>query len=208
MINETHLYMRQLYRFLTQQLPSIWWCMLSGMRYKKGWHIKGRIRIIRKGLLIRLFLHSPNGVLLIGKCFSCNNKITSNSIGLIQPCVFNISSSGSRIVIGDNVGISGSTICASHSVTIGNNVLIGSGCLITDTDAHPLDWRDRRDGHDEKKRSTPVIIGNDVFIGARCIILKGVTIGDRAIIGAGSVVSKDVPADCVVAGNPAVVVRQ
>ena len=152
-------------------------------------------------------LHSPNGKLIIGKYFSCNNKTTSNSIGLIQPCVFNISSTGSRIIIGENVGISGSTICASKSVTIGDNVLIGSRCLITDTDAHPLNWQDRRLNHNEKKGTSPVVIGNDVFIGARSIILKGVTIGDRAVIGAGSVVTKDIPSDCIAAGNPARIIK-
>lgn len=150
--------------------------------------------------------HMPNGKMSIGKNFKCNNKVTSNSIGLIQPCVFNIETPGSRILIGDNVGISGSTICATKSVTIGNNVLIGSGCIITDTDAHPVDWRERREGN-KNKASSPVVIGDDVFIGARSIILKGVTIGDRSVIGAGSVVVKDVPADCVVAGNPAKIIK-
>lgn len=153
-------------------------------------------------------LRMPNGTIQIGSHFKCNNKVKSNSIGLIQPCVFNINTPGSRIVIGDNVGISGSTICAAKSVTIGDNVLIGSGCLITDTDAHPIDWRDRRENQNEQTLCAPIVIGNDVFIGARCIILKGVTIGDRAVIGAGSVVSKDVPEDCVVAGNPARVVKR
>ena len=169
---------------------------------------EGGVKVIRKGWLVSIFLHSPNGSLVIGDGFKCNNKITSNSIGLIQPCVFNISAAGSKIVIGNNVGISGSTICARRSVIIGDNVLIGSGCIITDTDAHPINWRLRREGRDDLKAIEPVIIGNDVFIGARSIILKGVSIGDRAVIGAGSVVCKDVPADTIVAGNPAVIVKK
>ena len=138
----------------------------------------------------------------------CNNTVTSNSLGLIQPCVFNISYPESKLIIGDNVGISGSSICASVGVTIGNNVLIGSGCLITDSDAHPLDWKDRRKDLFNKVSRAPIVIGNDVFIGARCIILKGVTIGDRAIIGACSVVTKDVPQDSIVAGNPATIIKR
>lgn len=170
--------------------------------------MKGVVKIIKKSWLNRLFFHLPNGSLVIGEGFQCNNKVTSNSIGLIQPCVFNVSETTSKIVIGNNVGISGSTICAVKSVTIGDNVLIGSGCLITDTDAHPIDWRDRRENRNDKKGVAPIVIGNDVFIGARSIILKGVTIGDRSVIGAGSVISRDVPADCIAAGNPAKVVKR
>ena len=185
----------------------MWYCFFSGIKYQKGWQFRGAAKVIKKNWLKRLLLHSSNGRLIIGKEFKCNNKIKSNSIGIIQPCIFNVITPGGQLTIGDNVGVSGSTICATKSVTIGNNVLIGSGCLITDTDAHPLDWQDRRNGYDGKTLCAPVVIGNDVFIGARSIILKGVTIGDRSIIGAGSVVSKDVPPDCVVGGNPARVIK-
>lgn len=181
--------------------------MLSGIPYHKDWQITGALIIIRRGWISRLKTRKPNGTLTIGCGFCSLNKINSNAIGLIQPCVFNIATPGSRIVIGNNVGISGSTICAAQSVTIGNNVLIGSGCIITDTDSHPIDWKDRLEGRNENTFVRPVTIGNDVFIGARCIILKGVTIGDRAVIGAGSVVTQDVPPDCVVAGNPAKIVK-
>lgn len=200
--------MKTIYKLLFVQLPTWWYCQISGLKYQKSWQLYGGAKIIKKSWLTRILLHQPNGTLQIGSDFKCNNKVKSNSIGLIQPCVFNISTPGSRIIIGDNVGISGSTICATESVSIGDNVLIGSGCLISDSDAHPLDWRDRKENRNDNTLHSPVHIGNDVFIGARCIILKGVTIGDRAIIGAGSVVACDVPPDSMVAGNPAKVVKK
>ena len=200
--------MKKIYKFIFQTLPSFWYCLISGLKYQNTWDIRGKIVIIKKNKFITLFLGRPNGEIVIGNRFCCNNKINSNSIGLIQPCVFNILTEGSKIVIGDNVGISGSTICATKRITIGDNVLIGSGCLIIDTDAHPLNWEERREGHYNRAKSSPVVIENDVFIGARSIILKGVTVGERAIIGAGSVVTHDVPADSIVVGNPAKVVKR
>lgn len=78
--------------------------------------------------------------------------------------------------------------------------------LITDTDAHPMDYVARRSSNDGTK-SAPVVIEDDVWVGAHCIILKGVTIGARSIIGAGRVVTKNIPADCVAAGNPCRVIK-
>jgi acetyltransferase-like isoleucine patch superfamily enzyme len=73
-----------------------------------------------------------------------------------------------------------------------------------------LSWQDRRVGAQDQVgiKSSPVKIGDDVFIGANALILKGVTIGDRAIVGAGSVVARDAPEDEVWAGNPACMVRK
>jgi len=85
--------------------------------------------------------------------------------------------------------------------------MLGGGTLITDTDAHPLDWEDRRN-NTGKVLSAPVIIEDDVWIGAQCIILKGVTIGARTVIGAGSVVTHSIPADSIAAGNPCKVLRK
>ena len=197
-----------LYHFFTATLPTLLACFFSGLKYNKTWLVRGRVRIIRRGRFKQKLLNQPNGTLSIGEGFICNNTIKSNSIGLIQPCVFNIMTMGCKIVIGDNVGISGSTICARSKIVIGNNVLIGSGCIITDSDAHPLEWKDRRENVSNKIKCAPIIIGNDVFIGARSIILKGVEIGDRAVVGAGSVVTRNVPPDTIVAGNPAVVVKE
>ena len=79
--------------------------------------------------------------------------------------------------------------------------------LITDTDAHPLDYLARRTSNDGTK-AAPIVIEDDVWVGAHSIILKGVTIGARSIIGAGSVVTKSIPTDCVAAGNPCRVIKK
>lgn len=102
--------------------------------------------------------------------------------------------------IGNNVGMASPSIWCNESITIGNNVRIGALCTILDTDCHSLDHTLRAQGElidEENAKSKPVIIGNDVMIGCNVIILKGVNIGDRAIIGAGCVVSKDIPADTI-----------
>lgn len=201
------LVLRIIYNYFFSLIPSLFYQLISGIKLNTSNRLVGRIIIIKKNLLIRLLTRSKNGELIIGNNFKSNNKIKSNSIGLIQPCIFNIYAPNSKIIIGDNVGISGSTICATTSVTIGNNVLIGSGCLISDTDSHPIDWEDRLYDRNQKTRKAPIVIKDNAFIGARSIILKGVTIGEGAVVGAGSVVSKDVPPYTVVAGNPARVVK-
>ena len=111
--------------------------------------------------------------------------------------------------IGNNVGMNGSLIYCSQKITIGNNTIIGGGTRIFDTNFHSTDYRVRRD----KKRFTecvskPISIGDDVFVGTNCIICKGVAIGDRSIIGAGSVVTCSIPEDCIAAGNPAKIIKR
>ena len=113
---------------------------------------------------------------------------------------------GATLTIGNNVGKSSTRLWIHESVRIGNNVKIGGCVLITDTDAHPMDYVARRSSN-ECTKSAPVVIEDDVWVGAHCIILKGVTIGARSIIGAGSVVTKSIPADCVAAGNPCKVIK-
>ena len=110
--------------------------------------------------------------------------------------------------IGRGTGISGGSFCAAVSVHIGERCFIGADVLISDTDFHSLDDATRRAGDDwERIESAAVCIGNGVFIGARAQVLKGVHVGDGAVIGAGSVVTRSVPARHIAAGNPAVVVR-
>jgi maltose O-acetyltransferase len=84
-------------------------------------------------------------------------------------------------------------------VTIGNDVAIANEAYIMDTDSHGVEGR--------PVKNAPVRIGDGSWIGARAIILPGVTIGKRCLVAAGAVVSRDVPDDTLVAGNPAQVVR-
>lgn len=108
-------------------------------------------------------------------------------------------------VIGDNSGI-GENCRFYGKVIIGNDVMIGPECMIFTTNH---EYRDRNtimrlQGPMTEK---PVVIGNDVWIGARVIILPGVIVEEGAVIGAGSVVTKNVPAYSVVGGNPAVLLK-
>jgi len=128
------------------------------------------------------------------------NPIASNLQGSIYV------EQGASLNIGNNVGMSSTRMWIHDSVTIGDNVKIGACVLITDTDAHPMDYKVRRASNEETK-SAPIVIEDDVWVGAHSIILKGVTIGARSIIGAGSVVTRSIPADCVAAGNPCKVIK-
>lgn len=105
-----------------------------------------------------------------------------------------------RLEIGEMCSIGDRTeLHCGESIRIGNEVIIAWECNILDRDYHSVDGT--------LEKTAPVKIGNRVWIGCRSIILKGVTIGDGAIIGAGAVVTKDVPPFTLVAGNPAVPIK-
>jgi len=107
---------------------------------------------------------------------------------------------GAELSIADGAGISNATIVCANSIKIGTNVYIGGGTCIYDTDFHPVRHEERNGGAPAK--TSPIEIGDEVFVGGHCIILKGVRIGNGSVIGAGSVVAKDIPPNEVWAGNP------
>lgn len=112
----------------------------------------------------------------------------------------------SAVSLGDNSGIGVNALISSY-VTIGNDVMMGPECMIF-TSNHGMDRLDIPMWKQKHADPKPVVIGNDVWIGARVIILPGVHIGDGSVIGAGSVVTKDVEAYSIVAGNPAKLIRK
>ena len=158
-----------------------------------------------------------NGVIMIGNNFIYTsgdniNPMCRNICGSIGTL-----SSKSSIIIGDNVGISSSCIWAKTKICIGDNVIVGGDCLIMDHDSHPHDYKKRRKDYIENNKwenivseipSETIIIEDDVWIGARCQILKGVHIGARSIIAAGSVVTKSIPSDVIAGGIPCKVIRK
>ena len=117
-------------------------------------------------------------------------------------------SGNAEIKIGKNVGMSSVCIWVVNNLEVGDYVKIGADVIIMDNDAHNLDYTKRRNSGEDIAKSAPIRIGDDVLIGTKSIILKGVTIGSRSIIGAGSVVTKSIPPNCIAAGNPCKVVRK
>ena len=115
-----------------------------------------------------------------------------------------------ELVIGDGTFVGhGCGFSVGRSVRIGRHCLFASFVHVQDMDGHPLDAARRRAGEPTPPESiAPVVIGDDVWVGTSALILKGVTVGDRAIVAAHAVVTKDVPPDTVVAGNPARVVKE
>lgn len=150
------------------------------------------------------YIHkSTNAKIVIGKNFKMNNGVKYSDSGMNGKCRIEVRDAA-ILTIGDNVGMSDTTITCHEEITIGNNVLLGVGCQIRDTDNHSLKPQDRLNGLDWKnKKNAPIVIKDNVFIGANSFIMKGVTVGENAIIGACSVVTKNIPANEIWAGNPA-----
>ena len=171
-----------------------------------------RMRGIRIGRKVRLkgipiMYRAKGAVVSIGDGVRIKSSFLSNLVGLYQHSIVVARTKGARISIGNNCGMSGVTIYARKSIEIGDNVLIGGNTKIIDNDFHPVEPGARLKNEIEKIGSKPISIGNNVFIGCNCLILKGAKIGDNSVIGAGSVVTGEIPADCVAAGNPAKVVK-
>ncbi len=115
---------------------------------------------------------------------------------------------GGEIVVGDHTGLSGVVVFAVRSVRIGRHVNVGVNVSIYDNDFHALDWKARRANDLSQVAVAPVVIEDDAWIGGNAMILKGVHIGRGAVVGAGSVVTSDIPAGTVWAGNPAKFIKK
>lgn len=173
---------------------------MADTRITKGKNIRSYgIPIIRLGKKSRL---------IIGNNSILNDGRKNNFIGRDNRCLLNILD-GAEIIIGNNVGMSSSTIVSAKRVKLGDNVRLGGNVIIYDTDFHSIKPNERLSfPNDPGIRIAPVEIKDNVFVGAHCLILKGVTIGTNSVIGAGSVVTKNIPDNEIWAGNPAKLIRK
>lgn len=131
-----------------------------------------------------------------------NSRYSMNPIGGQEYCTF-VVAKGAKMVIDKGARISNSTFICWNNIYIGEHVYIGGDCKIYDTDFHSVKYYNRIKKIDNDIKSNPICIKKGAFIGTGSIILKGVTIGEKSIIGAGSVVSRDIPDNEIWAGNPA-----
>jgi len=142
------------------------------------------------------------GIIRLGDQVTINSGSYFNPVGGANRTVL-ATEAGASIQIGNHCGISHTLLYAAKGITIEDNVQIGGGCSICDTDFHPVDYETRMTIGRKAKKSAPILIKEGAFIGMNSIILKGVTIGKHSIVGAGSVVTKDIPDNEIWAGNPA-----
>lgn len=149
----------------------------------------------------RIQVRNYGGFISVGKNFSANSGKMHNPIGG-DTCLRLICQKEAYLQINDNVGISNSTIVCWDNIIIEDYVFIGGGCKVWDTDFHSIDPEERRILGDRQIKTAPILIKKFAFIGAGSIILKGVTIGENAIVAAGSVVTKDIPDNEIWGGNP------
>ncbi len=162
-----------------------------------------------------LIYNCKGGEITIGDHVTIKSSFLSNLIGLYTRTIIITRMPGAVIQIGDNVGISGATIYARKGIFIGDNTAIGGNCKILDNDFHPIDaeerillLHDKNGGESDLIPAKEIRIGNNCFIGCNTLILKGTVLGDNCVVGAGAVVCGEYPADCVIAGNPAKIIRK
>jgi acetyltransferase-like isoleucine patch superfamily enzyme len=141
-----------------------------------------------------------------GSGLRLRSTLRSNPLGPNHPVILATWKAGACLEIGAGFAMTGGSICAEEHICIGDQVVVGANTTIVDTDFHPLEAH-RRFISPAEAETSPVVIENQVFIGMNCLILKGVRIGEGSMIGAGSVVTSDLPAGVIAAGNPARILR-
>lgn len=131
------------------------------------------------------------------KCIFISSSLF-NFRGINHRCILQTGKPNARIKIGNQCGFSGVSIVADNEVTIGDHTTVGANAIIGDRDDHTDIY---------PSNPQPIHIGKHVWIGMNATIMKGVTIGDNAIVGAGAIVTKNVPANAIVAGVPAKIIK-
>lgn len=152
---------------------------------------------------------APGARIIMGKGVTLVSESTANTAGINHPVIISAEGPGSVIKIGDGVGMSGTSVVTCSEIEIGEQTMIGANCNIYGTDFHCLKAEDRlhQSQGTASAPTAPIRIGKRCWLASNVTVLKGVTIGDEAVVGAMSLVTKDVPNRTVVAGVPAKVMK-
>lgn len=195
----------QLAQRIWYRIRQIWWrlTIMPALR-ALGVEMEASVQIQGKPIV---GMASNSRIRIGARCVVCSDS-ESTALGINHPVVLRTLRPGAEIVIGDDTGMSGGAICAAASIRIGEGCLIGANVTLADTDFHAIKPANRRyNKNSEEINAAPIVIEDNVFIGANAIVLKGVTIGKNSVIGAGAIVTRDIPANAIAAGNPAKVIH-
>lgn len=173
---------------------------LNNIEYGSNLRVRG---------IIYFFQHDNKSRMIIGNNVYINSSCKANPIGCGDKMYVQMVDNG-QLIIGNNCGISNCAFTCAEKIELKDNVLLGAGCKIYDTDFHSLEYSERVKGNypGAPIKTAPICIKEGVFVGAGSFILKGVTIGEHSVIGAGSVVTKNIPAGEIWAGNPVRFIRK
>jgi acetyltransferase-like isoleucine patch superfamily enzyme len=161
------------------------------------WGVKVGRRLVCHG---NVYINN-RGIIDIGDDVILSSGWIANPVGSAQSMVFQVQK-GAILRIGSKCGISNTVICCKQSIILKDGVFIGGGCSIYDNDFHSLYFKDRLSNQGNIK-SLPIIIKQGAWVGGHCILLKGVTVGKNSVIGAGSIVTKNIADNVIAAGIPA-----
>jgi acetyltransferase-like isoleucine patch superfamily enzyme len=173
---------------LRRQLPLLWPALNARIQLRHADRIGSRVRLVGRAKVVNE-----------GRMTFADRVRLDSSVAKLEL----VSLAGGNLEIGRNVFINyGTSLVSGAHVKIGDDCLIGTHVMVMDCDFHRVG---------DKSWDTsgkPIVLETGVWLGNRSIVLKGVTVGEGAVVAAGSVVTRDVPPHAVVAGNPARVVRQ
>lgn len=193
-------YIQQLINIFLYKLSTIYTKFvfkLKGVKFRSNLSVSGKVYMLKR----------TDSSFTLGENVRINSGYRINPFGGEGKMLF-ILGKKAKLLIGNNVGISNSSIHCYKEITIENDVIIGGGVKIFDTDFHSINFKDRLDRPDMNIMKAAICIKKGAFIGGYSIIGKGITIGERTVIGAGSVVTQDIPNDEIWAGNPAKFIKK
>jgi len=147
------------------------------------------------------------GSIVIGDNVTLNSSNRGYHLNMYTPVKLFADRPGAKIEVGQRTRIHGSCLHAYTSIVIGEKCLIAANCQIIDSSGHNLSFDNIGNRINTLGNGRPIVVQDCVWIGANTIILPGVTIGKGSVIGAGSIITKDIPPMVVAAGNPARVIK-